>query len=193
MPSAAPISSDENLERELLNRINHSRDKLAMSEIYQRYRSRLGSFLMNMLSDSALVDEVYNDTMMVVWRKAMTFQETCKVSTWIYSIAFRTGLKARSRSQRFSFEECDENMEQKNPSDQLRYESQQLLTKALSELSPEHRAAVDLAYFQGYNYQEIAEITDSVESTIKTRIYYARQKLKQTISRFNLKLSDMEK
>ena len=54
---------------------------------------------------------------------------------------------------------------------------------ALEALSPDHRAVIELTYFQGRSCREIAEITGCPVATVKTRMFYARQKLKGLLGR----------
>jgi RNA polymerase sigma-70 factor (ECF subfamily) len=55
------------------------------------------------------------------------------------------------------------------------------LREAMTGLSPEHRAVVDLTYFHGMGYREIAEIVGCPVDTVKTRMFHARRRLKQAL------------
>ena len=72
-------------------------DVRAFEAIYRAYAPRVGRFLRGMLRQPALVDEVLDDTMLVAWRKAHTFDATAQVSTWLFAIAYRQALKALRR------------------------------------------------------------------------------------------------
>src|SRR5271170_5496214 len=69
-------------------------DQIAFETLFRRYRPRLRRLVEQMTRRPHLVDEILNDTMLVVWRKAHTFNLRAKVSTWIIGIALRRGLKA---------------------------------------------------------------------------------------------------
>jgi RNA polymerase sigma-70 factor (ECF subfamily) len=58
-----------------------------------------------------------------------------------------------------------------------------LLHAGISELSTEHRQVVELTYFCGFSYQEIAAIADCPVNTIKTRMFHARRRLKRLLPR----------
>ena len=62
------------------------------------YHPRLSRFLTNILRRPQLVEEALNDTLMVVWKRPEAYNGMSKVSTWIFAIAYRTALKARSRN-----------------------------------------------------------------------------------------------
>ena len=83
-------------DTQLLERIA-VRDAKAFEELYRQYQPRLARFLVNIVKRPQLVEEVLNDTMMAVWSTAGNFRGASKVSTWIFAIAYRQGVKARMR------------------------------------------------------------------------------------------------
>ena len=171
-------------EVRLLDRIAE-RDLRAFEELYRIYHPRLTRFLLNFLRRPQLAEEAVNDTMMVVWRQPERFNGTSKVSTWIFAIAYRVALKARSRhdepmedhgaDQRQSAEaDPEEHLEQR--------QVQSILLEAMAGLSPDHRAVVDLTYFHDIGYREIAKILDCPVGTVKTRMHHARRHLKTALA-----------
>src|SRR6478672_6583075 len=72
-------------------------DVRAFETVYRRYYPRLTRFLRGMLRQATLVDEVIDDTMLVAWRKAHTWDATSQLSTWLFAIAYRQALKALRR------------------------------------------------------------------------------------------------
>src|SRR5438309_7789726 len=83
-------------ERVLLERIK-AQDVNAFERLYRIYQPRLARFLVTLVQRPQLVEEVLDDTMMVVWNTAGSFRGTSKLSTWIFAIAYRKALKARAR------------------------------------------------------------------------------------------------
>lgn len=170
-------------ETRLISRIVQ-RDLRAFEQLYRIYHPRLTRFLLNMLRRPHLVEEALNDTLMVVWRRPESFNGTSKVSTWIFAIAYRTALKARSR-----YDEPIEDLEagsraslEAGPEQELgRRQVQAILSDAMGRLSPEHRAVVDLTYFHEAGYREIAEILDCPVGTVKTRMLHARKRLRDIL------------
>ena len=61
-------------------------------------------------------------------------------------------------------------------------ERRDLVGQAIAQLSPEHRLVIELSYFQGNTYAEIAAIADCPENTVKTRVFYARRRLKEIMA-----------
>jgi RNA polymerase sigma-70 factor (ECF subfamily) len=168
----------------LVERIRN-RDFRAFEALYRAYHGRMSRFLLNMLRRPHLVEEVVNDTMMVVWDKIGDFQGASKLSTWMFGIAYRQGLKALRRcddpveDERSARQESGEASPEQNAGAER---SRRALAQAIDTLSPTHRAVVNLTYFQEFGYREIAEILDCPVDTVKTRMFHARRHLKQSLS-----------
>ena len=81
----------------LLQRVARG-ERLAFDVFYRTYYRRLHRFLEQIMRRPELVGEVLNDTMLVVWRKAGTFNQGSRVSTWIFAIAYRRALKTLKRA-----------------------------------------------------------------------------------------------
>jgi RNA polymerase sigma-70 factor (ECF subfamily) len=171
-------------ERELLERVKmHDLD--AFERLYRIYQPRLARFLANLLKRPQLVEEVLDDTMMVIWNTAGSFRGTSKLSTWVFAIAYRKALKARMRWPD-PIEDVERDMQaSSDPAPDAELERTRLrnaLTDAMDGLSPEQRAVVDLTYFHELGYREIAEILNCPVDTVKTRMFHARRRLRQALS-----------
>ncbi|MFC5743535.1 RNA polymerase sigma factor [Dyella tabacisoli] len=157
----------------------------AFETLYRIYRPRLKRFIEGMTRQPALIEEVLDDTMLVVWRKAYTYNHTAKVSTWIFAIAYRQTLKALKRFDDVVEFDYSDNASALAPGPDVelqQYELRKYLVDALGRLSAEHRAVIELTYYQGYACREIAEIMDCPVDTVKTRMFYARRKLKTLLA-----------
>ena len=168
-------------ELQLLSRMSGG-DLQAFEKLYRLYQPRLARFLTMLLKRPHLVEEVLDDTMMVVWQTAGNFRGSSKPSTWVFAIAYRKALKARARwPDPIEEPEFDTRVsENPLPDDELdRNRLRSALMKAMDELSPNHRAVVDLTYFHGLGYREIAKIVDCPVDTVKTRMFHARRRLKE--------------
>lgn len=173
-------SLPEQEERALLAR-TATGDRAAFESLYRCYRPRLLRFLARILPSPAAAEEALNDTMLVVWRRATTFNASCKLSTWIFAIAYRTALKAR-RSLDDPIEdplqdEADEGGA--GPEGRLIAAQQAAAVRRMLDALPaEQRAVVELTYFQDFSYREIAVVLCCPVDTVKTRMFHARRKLR---------------
>lgn len=177
-PRGGPAA--EALELGLLGGVKRGR-RDEFDALYRLYHPRLWRFLAHMLRQGDLVEEVLNDTMLVVWQRADSFDGRSKLSTWVFGIAYRKALKALSRLDLPTEpNDLDEPVDP-GPGPEQQLGLAQLrgrLAAALAELSPEHRAVVELCYFHDMAYGEIADIVGCPPETVKTRMFYARRRLR---------------
>lgn len=176
-------------EQGLLARIA-AKDRRAFETIYHRYYRRLFVYLFKMTRRADLVEELVNDVMMVVWQSAARFDGVSRPSTWILGIAYRKALKALSRRSREPVEEAPSRPFERvveGPERLLvRREEATALGRALTHLSPEQRAVVELTYYFGYSYREIAGIVGCPVNTVKTRMFHARRRLRDVLPEHGL-------
>lgn len=171
-------------ERKLIDRVG-AQDLDAFEQLYRLYQPRLARFLITLVQRPQLIEEVLNDTMMVVWQTADGFRGASKPSTWIFAIAYRKALKARARWPDPVEDELRDSRASSDPGPDEQFQHQRLhdaLVTAMDGLSADHRAVVDLTYFHGMGYREIAEIMACPVDTVKTRMFHARRRLKQALA-----------
>jgi RNA polymerase sigma-70 factor (ECF subfamily) len=160
-------------------------DRAAFEELYRLYHPRLTRFLLNLIRRPTLVEEVLDDTMMVVWGRADSFNGASKLSTWIFAIAYRKAMKGLKRQDEAVEDKEAENRisDAASPEEESsRQRINALLMRAMDELSPAHRAVVDLTYFHDLGYREIATILECPVDTVKTRMFHARRHLRRRLS-----------
>ena len=173
-------ASDSDAEAALVARVA-AREQAAFGELYGLYRRRLARFLGRFLSSSQTIDEIINDVMFVVWQDASRFELRSKVSTWIFGIAWHKALKALERQKRET-PPLPVPTEIERPDDGASaLEVREWLGLALDRLSSEQRLVVELTFFAGYSYQEIARIADCPVNTVKTRMFHARHRLRDIL------------
>jgi len=182
----AAMRSDPHAEAALFERVA-ARDLRAFESLYRLYHARLSRFLSALMQRPVLVEEVLNDTLYAVWNRPEAFQGKSKLSTWIFGIAYRKAMKAISR--RDDQPPLDEAWLEFAPSEEAgpdrRIEDMQtraILAQAIAELSPDHRAVVNLCYFQELPYRDIAEVVGCPVDTVKTRMFHARRHLKRRLA-----------
>jgi RNA polymerase sigma factor (sigma-70 family) len=172
--------SNELRDAQLIRRIAE-RDHLAFEALYHSFFPRLTRFLDRMTRSPVLIEEIVNDTMYVVWRKADAFDHTSKVSTWIFSIAYRTALKAFRGVDEPVATDFDHIAAETAFEPEQEINRQQLrkhVGNALDALPMEQRTVVNLAYYHGMGYEEIAQTMECPVNTVKTRMFHARKRLK---------------
>jgi RNA polymerase sigma factor (sigma-70 family) len=165
-------------------------DEYALEQLYHVYYPRLYRFVARITRHEELIEEIINDVMYVVWEKATSYDPTCKPSTWIYGIAFnkaRQAVRNATQAEVESLDEIDEDNSWLGKQDAglSQLELDEWLESALNTLSPEHRAVIELTYYEGLHYSEIAAIMGCPENTVKTRMHHARKNLALILTPMN--------
>jgi RNA polymerase sigma factor (sigma-70 family) len=179
--SARVVNDDE---AALMRRIA-CQERHAFELLYRIYYRRLMRFLDRLTRRPQMIEEILDDTMLVVWRKAATFNGASQVSTWIFAIAYRKAMKVlkRERSRTQVLPDHEEPAFASNPETDFIYcETRGAVRHLVAGLSAEQRAVVELTYYHGYAYREIAEIVGCPVNTVKTRMFHARRKLRAVLA-----------
>jgi RNA polymerase sigma-70 factor, ECF subfamily len=176
-PAPAGAASSDNI---LIARIA-SGDRLAMQTLFARHRVSVYRWVVRIVRDEALAEDLLSEVFLDVWRQAAKFESRASVSTWLLAIA---RYKALSAQRRRADVELDEEVvatiadPADDPERALQKKDQgELIRRALAKLSPEHSEIIDLVYYHGKSVKEVAEVVDIPEATVKTRMFYARKNL----------------
>jgi RNA polymerase sigma-70 factor (ECF subfamily) len=176
--------ANEDTDWDLIRRVGEG-DCIAFETLYKRYYQYLFRFVYRVTHQLGLVEEIINDAMFAVWQKAGTVEARSRASTWIMGIAYKKSLKslyhARDISDDVSLDEIEHGMLSEDNAMIEQLEVENLAVVAFGALSPEQRAAMELAYHQGMHYSEIAKVMGCPENTVKTRMFHARNKLRSLL------------
>ena len=171
----------------LLTRIAEG-DKGAFKELYINYQPRLIKFCSRILkNDVALAADIADEALIAVWDSAGSFSGKSQPSTWIHSIA-RFRLIAYLRKSKEVLLQDDSAAlalvdESASPEDEiLSSETNDELLQSISKLSDKHRQVIELVYFKELSVKEVAKVLNISDNTVKTRMFYARNKLKSILS-----------
>jgi RNA polymerase sigma-70 factor, ECF subfamily len=188
-PTASPgrAAAAEALSDDVLIRRIANADQPAMRMLFARHRIAIYRWLVRLVGDEGLAEDLLSDVFFDVWRNARSFEGRSSVSTWLLAIARHKALSARRRTQ-VAVELDDElawTMADPADNPELLLEKkdrEQLLRRSLARLSPEHGEVIDLTYYHGKSIKEIAEIVGINEATVKSRTFYARKRLAQLVA-----------
>src|SRR5271155_4812501 len=121
-------------------------DRRALEELYLSYHRRLARFLSRFTRRYENVEEIINDTFLVVWQNANDFRSASQVSTWIIGIAYRTALKSFRRQKNHTSTGSLEDHPEQTVDPTLEAEVHDWLQHGLSRLPIEQRLTMELAY-----------------------------------------------
>jgi RNA polymerase sigma-70 factor (ECF subfamily) len=155
--------------------------------LFARHRVPLYRWLLRIVRDETLAEDLVSDVFLDVWRQAASFKGRSSVSTWLLAIARYKALSARRRR-------IDAELDARivsttaDPADDPEVALQnknrsELLRESLAQLSPEHGEVIDLVYYHGKSVKEVANIIGVADATVKTRMFYARKKLAKLLKR----------
>ncbi|MCF6251752.1 MAG: sigma-70 family RNA polymerase sigma factor [Methylococcaceae bacterium] len=181
--------SQRNMEKALIERIANG-DENALEQLYHNYYSRLLRFISRTTGRADRIEDVINEVMYVVWQKAKTYNQKCQPSTWIFGIAYNKARKSMQQSRFDQAESLDlmdsENTQfGRNNPELKQLELRNTLENAFYVLSPDQRTVIELTYYHGLHYDEIAQLMDCPENTVKTRMYHARKKLASILTKLD--------
>lgn len=171
-----PESDDRECE---LLRIVASGDRDAFSELFGLYHARLFKFTYRLTHSYSVSEELVNDILLLVWRKASTFRGASKVSTWIFGIAYRQTLRRLSRDRHAVLQYADGL--DAIADDSVPTDTENWVRQGLRSLPPAQQITATLVFYVGLSYEEVSQVTGCPVSTVKTRMFHARRKLREIL------------
>ena len=172
-------------ERVLLKAIA-SGDANALERLFARTETRVFRFLVRMVKNQAIAEELLNEVFLTVWQNAHRYEGRSEPLTWMLSIAHNKAVSALRKRTEVSGLADETGIEVADEEDTPEVAAQKQdksakIRACIAELSPEHRTVLDLVYYQEQSVAEVAEVLDIPEATVKTRMFYARKKLSELL------------
>lgn len=173
-------------------------DELAFQEVIRRYRTPITNFVNRMLNDYDMAVDLAQETFVRVYTSAERYQANYNFSTYIYRIASNLAIsEIRKRKRRrvvsffsvFGASSDGDDAVELDPADTrplpedslLADERKRAVTRAIASLPEKYRTAVVLRDIEGHSYEQIAEILELSEGTVKSRINRARGILREKL------------
>lgn len=185
MGSGSSNDNQKNLSEwdRLLLRVGSNRDRFAFKKLYEHFAPRLKSFLLRIGSDMSAAEEICQESMIMVWRRAETFNpDSAGASTWIFTIARNKRIDKLRKDNRPLPDLNDPSFFQipVDKSDDIlqRVEEEKKIKNALKNLPPEQAKLILSAYYEEKSHREIAGETNLPLGTVKSRIRLAINRLR---------------
>ncbi|MEQ1543437.1 RNA polymerase sigma factor [Methyloglobulus sp.] len=167
----------------------------ALSSLYLEYHRSVRNYIFKTFTqDATVIEEVVQDTFFEVWKQPDRFRGESKFKTWLLGIARHKTIDRLRKNviNHISIEEIEETLPSEDISisdlihkeqiqQGLKYCLESLFTAG--KLSDAHREVLHLAYIQDQDIHEIAQVLNCLESTIKTRLHYARLRIKNCLKK----------
>lgn len=172
----------------LIVAVGRDRDRQAFAALFRHFAPRIKSFLMRRGADAALADELVQETMLTVWRRAESYDPALAgAATWLFTIARNAGIDRQRQDVRRTRlatdlgREVEEEMEDGAETALLTAEREALVRRALAVLPPEQAAVVRLSFFSETPQSAIAAELGIPLGTVKSRVRLALQRLKTVL------------
>src|SRR3954449_4033626 len=160
-------------------------DEQALAELYRRFGRLAYGLAFRILRDDALAQDAVQEAFLGAWRAAGRFTaERAKPSTWLLTLVHRRAVDLVRREERRRTEPLPEEAEPASveAADEAELAARrQTIRKALRQLPPEQREAIELAYYGGYTQSELAERLGQPLGTIKSRMFAGLSRLRDDL------------
>jgi len=184
-PSRA-VALDRTQMTDLIHKVARNRDSQAFHELFVMFSPRIKAMLMRQGADPETAEEIVQETMLSVWRKAHLFAESKgSFSTWVFTIARNLRIDRLRRNviwQDLGAEVEERPSEDDSPYDELHREQQRArVAEALKTLTPEQHEVVRLSYIEGLTHTEISDRLGVPLGTVKSRMRLAYGKIRERL------------
>ncbi len=160
-----------------------AQDASGFRQFVERFQRPIIAYLARMLSSQAPIEDLAQDVFLKAYRGFPAFDPATNIVTWIFTIATRVALDERKR-RRISSVSIDDAAAQAGSDRWKRWELQQAIEQAAETLSDDQRAAFVLAEFHNVSMEEIAMVLGVPENTVKTRIFRAKERLREALAEY---------
>ncbi len=185
LPSS-PSEPDRERFADLMEAVAQRQDKTAFAELFAYYAPRVKGFCLRLGAGEALAEELAQEVMVTVWRKAPLFdRRQAAVSTWIFRIARNRRIDAARRAAKPEIDPADDPTAPEPeiaPDEALSAaERDDAVRRALKTLPPDQMSILQQAFYDGLSHREIAEQSGLPLGTVKSRIRLAFARLRAAL------------
>jgi RNA polymerase sigma-70 factor (ECF subfamily) len=161
-------------------------DDNAVRDLYAQYGQRLYAYALRLTNDPATAEDVTQNTLVTAWRTARTFRGEGRLIAWLLGIVHHTAMKSLRGSTNYLDDVAEETVseDQPSPEEQAQVKDERRwVRQGIQSLSPEHRAVLDLVFYQSLSLNEAAQVLNIPVGTVKSRLSYARDHLRGVLAR----------
>jgi len=171
-------TTDSSLVIETLNG-----DREAFGRLVEKYERRIFNLALRICGDYEDAMDVTQTVFVRAFDRLETFDPSRKFFSWLYRMGVNESLNQVKRQSRIVHVEFDRPSHAPGPEQQLiRKESNGLVQTALKRLGDDLRVAIILRHFVDLSYSQMAEVLGIQEKTVKSRLYSARQRMKEMLT-----------
>jgi len=161
-------------------------DDDAVRDLYAQYGQRLYAYALRLTDDPATAEDVTQNTLVTAWRTARTFRAEGRLIAWLLGIVHHTAMKSLRNRTNYLGDVAEETIreDQPSPEEQAQVKDERRwVRQGMQSLSPEHRAVLELIFYQELSLNEVAQVLNIPVGTVKSRLSYARTHLRGVLAR----------
>jgi RNA polymerase sigma-70 factor (ECF subfamily) len=189
MPADRPTPTDAAHWGRLIEAVATRQDRAAFAQLFEHFAPRIKTFMRRSGASEGSADELAQETLLAVWRKAALFESTSAgAAAWIFTIARNLRIDALRRERRSSTHETSEvgaefQVDESPQPDSLvaAAQAEDRVRAALAELSDEQMHVIELAFYEEKAHAEIAQILQIPLGTVKSRLRLAMNRLRNLL------------
>ncbi len=173
------MSSSKQLAEQVLILRCQIGERYAFAELIRRHERRLRYFIVGLVGDSAIAEDVFQDTWLSVIAKIRNLRKVESFTIWLYRIA-RNRVYQELRKKKYTFL-LDEELQgpDDTENDAFSAEDAAKVHRCLEKLQAEHKEVLMLRFLEQMSYEQISEVINCNLGTVKSRIYYAKRALRR--------------
>ena len=169
-------------------------EKAAFEVLFKKYREMVSRLVASVVRNDALVQDVVQEVFLLAYRHLGKFRQDAAFKTWIYRIAVNEAIRHLGRAQRWQPLPEAPYEPDRGASTLVNFEGggspervfidgemRAAVHRGLDELKPAQRAILNLYYLEEMSVQDIAAVLEIPEGSVKSRLFYAREALKQVL------------
>ena len=187
----------QNIDRELAQRLAEG-DAQALRELIDTYGQRMYAYALRLTSDPARAEDVVQESLVAAWQGAKGFHGSGSLIAWLLGIVHHHAMDSLRKTRPVVEDVFDKSAVELAADDPLLEEQtaiseqRRMLRAGMKGLSPEHRAVLELVFYQGLSLQETAQVCGVPLGTVKSRLNYAKASLRGMLSRAGFSAEDLE-
>jgi len=162
-------------------------ESTAFRQFYDLSYGRVARYVQKVVGNDSLVDDILVQTYTVAWQKSATFKGNGRITTWLIGIARNIMFREFRKVKKYVPFEEEHGAADTQSQFKVEVESTNAALKAaLQILKVKHREILELVFYQEFSYMEVAELIGIPENTVKTRVFHAKQALKDVLEKQNI-------